>query len=113
MTNQGPAEDEAAEAERKMVKLLTDALAANVDREHLPWQEREGVAEEFLEFTGRLVTFLQAQQPSPAKAAAVLYVVNRLGLDKSEGPAAQIILTLVQAMDQIAGALSKSKSRSS
>lgn len=77
--------------------LIGLALRANVPE--LPETERLAVAQEFLGFAGQLMELL-SRSPSVARGAALLYVANCLGLDRSDEPSSRLMLTLIGAMER-------------
>lgn len=89
------------EASAAMVRSLTLALKANVPETTLPADAREPLASEFLDSIGRLLQTLESIPPGPAGGAALLYVVQKLNLDQAGEEGSTIMLTLVQAMQQI------------
>lgn len=94
-----------------VVDALCAGLEANVPVEELPAEHRRHLAEEFIGFFGKLVHVFHNEHPTPAKAAALLYFANRLGLDQSEEKNAKLMLTLVQSMDAVAKALKEARDK--
>lgn len=88
-----------------ITKVMVAALANNVPEDELSAESRQACAEEFIEFFGRLVEMFTHTQPSPAKAAAVMYFSGNLGMDKASETNAKIALTLVGTMSGLASEL--------
>ncbi len=86
----------------KLVMLLVRSIAKNVPQTVLLPGQRRLVAEEFVGFVGRLVAMVENTEPTTAKAAALVFFVGSLGLDKiaDEGQA-KLLLTLVETMKQV------------
>lgn len=81
--------------------LLVKALNANVSVVDLPAERREETAMEFLDFLGRLVEVVEGQHPTPARAAALIYLTESMGLDRMPESKARIVITLVEGMKRI------------
>jgi hypothetical protein len=88
------------EAER-LVTLLVKALNVNVSVIDLPAERREETAMEFVTFLGRLVELIEGQHPSPARAAALLFVVESLQFDKMTPGRLKIAVTLVEGAKRV------------
>ena len=100
MSNQ--AREEALDrADKALMSWLVAALKANVPANELPVDQRVACAQQFLEFVGRFQAVLESTTPSPAKAAALVFVGNSLNLERAAEAPLRLVLTLVEAMNKL------------
>ena len=86
-----------------LITHLVKALQADVPSSVVPADMRQQVAEEFVEFLGKLVSFFEANMPAtPAKNAALLVFYDRLGLDRVPKSTAVTMMALVEAAKNLA-----------
>lgn len=96
-------------ADQQFKAWLVGALTANIPESELPADLRLPCAEEFLGFLGQLQALFAGQQPSPAKAAAMFFLMESFQLDKAtEAPSRQIV-TLVEATKKLQAELRRSR----
>ena len=102
--------EEQNEAE-KMIEVMVARMAEVVPTKLVAPENRLPLAESFIEMLGRLVEFLEKFHPlNHGQAAALLYFVGNLKLDKVGEDAGFIMLAMVEAAKKAAPRMKKTAS---
>ena len=98
MPDDQPANSEPVDEADALVKALVDRLARVVPTKLCAPDNRQPLAESFVDMLGRLVEFLEQFKPmNHGQMAALLYFVDNLQLDRVGEDAAFVMTTLVDA----------------